>query len=76
MSRAVRDIGITGPVPTGPYDLLKRGVMASGVRRIASCSKAVSIGSEADGLITARQLTQCPQSMFPVVDRSQHSRAQ
>jgi hypothetical protein len=30
----------------------------------------------ADGLITPPQLTQRPQSMFSVIDRAEHSRAQ
>src|SRR5207244_3853845 len=34
-----------------------------------------SIQILAEGLITAPQLAQCPQSVFPVIDRSQHARA-
>src|SRR5206468_10946848 len=46
----------------------------SAIQRLQSIHHARQIF--ADGLITAPQLAQRPQSIFSVVDRSQHSRAQ
>ena len=55
-------------------------VIASAGNRVKTSIKhqARGVGNAqiADGLVTAPQLSQRPQSMFPVVNRSQHPRAQ